>query len=145
MNVAVIGFVVIDILLTIGELLHLFPEPVASFVTTNMPWLVFLAAVLPAAVAGLNAVRFQSECRRLADRSAVIRTILIGRTTESAGGRLLAARQLAKQMDQAQANPATDPGSWVVEVLRHTEVVARDLAEEVGEWSVLYAKELPEP
>ena len=145
LNVAVIGFVVIDILLTIGELLHLFPEPVASFVTTNMPWLVFLAAVLPAAVAGLNAVRFQSECRRLADRSAVIRTILIGRTTESAGGRLLAARQLAKQMDQAQANPATDPGSWVVEVLRHTEVVARDLAEEVGEWSVLYAKELPEP
>ena len=145
LNVAVIGFVVIDILLTIGELLHLFPARVAALVTANMPWLVFLAAVLPAAVAGLNAVRFQSECRRLADRSAVIQAILVGRNSATAGGRLLAAQQLTTQMEHAKAQLDLDPGSWVVEVLRQTEVVARDLAEEVGEWSVLYAKELPEP
>ncbi len=145
LNIAVIAVVAVDILLTIGELLHLFPAPLAARIAGNMPWLVFLAAVLPAAVAGLNAVRFQSECRRLADRSAVVRTILAGRERGVSGGRLLAADLLARQMAQAHANAANNPGSWVMEVLRQAEVVARDLAEEAGEWSVLYAKELPEP
>ncbi len=144
LNVAVIAFVAIDILLTIGELTHALPAPVATFVTANLAWLVFLAAVLPAVVAGLNAVRFQSECRRLADRSTVIHAILVGREG-TAGGRLLAVQQLSERLAAATAHPESDPGSWVVEVLRQTETVARDLAEEVGEWSVLYAKELPEP
>ncbi|MBK8247192.1 MAG: hypothetical protein IPK85_07355 [Gemmatimonadetes bacterium] len=145
LNIAVIAFVAIDIALTIGELAHLLPAPVAEFVSANLAWLVFLAAVLPAVVAGLNAVRFQSECRRLADRSAVIRTILRGPVGVASGGRLLAAEQLNERMTFATAHPDSDPGSWVAEVLRQTETVARDMAEEVGEWSVLYAKELPEP
>lgn len=145
LSVAVIAFVAIDIGLTMGELLHVFPASVAHAVTTLIPFLVLMAAVLPAAVSSLNAVRFQSECRRLADRSAVIRTILRGRDPARPGGRLLAAQQLIAQIEQAQGNPATDPASWVAESLRLTETVARDFAEEAGEWSVLYAKELPEP
>lgn len=145
LNIAVISFVAIDILLTIGELTHTLPAPLAAFVSANLAWLVFLAAVLPAVVAGLNAVRFQSECRRLADRSVVIRTILRGRDGATTGGRLRAVEQLLERLAVARARPEVDPGSWVAEVLRQTETVARDMAEEVGEWSVLYAKELPEP
>ena len=38
-----------------------------------------------------------------------------------------------------------DPAAWCLEVLNLTEIIARDFVREVAEWSVLYAKEVPEP
>ena len=43
------------------------------------------------------------------------------------------------------ADPTTDPASWTPEVLRLAESVADVFVQEVAEWSVLYAKEIPEP
>src|SRR5262249_12237758 len=46
--------------------------------------LLFFAAVLPALVAGFNGVQFQSESRRLADRSKMAVRMLSGRMKEAA-------------------------------------------------------------
>jgi len=43
------------------------------------PWIVLVTALIPAAVASVNLLRFQSECQRLAERSAVLTKILGGR------------------------------------------------------------------
>jgi hypothetical protein len=109
--------------------------------------LLFFATVLPAAVASLNAIRFQSECRRLAERSAVLRTILGGRYPREPvkGGRWGEAYWLGERIARAKDDPATDLGLWSRDVLRLTETIAGDFVHEVAEWSVLYAKELPEP
>jgi hypothetical protein len=42
-------------------------------------------------------------------------------------------------------NLETNIGSWTPDALRLAEAIARDMVEEVAEWSVVYAKELPEP
>lgn len=101
------------------------------------PGLIFVAAVLPAAVASLNGVRFQSECRRLADRSGVMQKLLQGNAER--------ATALAEQITRSQDDPATDLGSWSAEVLRLAEFCEGELVEEATEWSVLYAKEIHEP
>lgn len=100
------------------------------------PWLIFLAAVLPAAVASCNGLRFQGETRRLAERSKRLARVL--------GGRAAAAAALAGRLAQARAQPATDPGAWSLDTLRLAERVAEDCLHEVADWSVLYTKELPE-
>ncbi len=111
-------------------------------------WLVFVSAILPAVVAALSGFRFQSECQRLAERSAVMRVILHGHPKGPPGssqGRLQLANELADRITAARADPACDPGSWTHDVLRLTERVATDFVDEAAEWSVLYAKELSEP
>lgn len=60
-------------------------------------------------------------------------------------GRDEQAGRLADRIAEARTNPATDLGAWTPEVLRVTEAVAGDMANEVAEWSVLYAKEILEP
>jgi hypothetical protein len=112
----------------------------------------FLTALLPAAVAALNGLRFQSECRRLAERSATLRVILGGRPTavpaappEITGGRGRQVEDLARRVAAAKHPTAdTDPGAWSLDTLRLAERIAEDCTREVAEWSVLYAKELPE-
>jgi hypothetical protein len=175
----VIAFVAVDVVLILALLGGWVPKRWENALHGATPWLVFFAALLPAVVASLNGVRFQSECRRLAERSAVMRTILRGHDPgslrSSAGwwhdvvlffrsiflfwpnetppaappsrseGRWAAADRLAQRIAIATANPDTDPGSWTPEVLRLTESVAEVFVQEVAEWSVLYAKELPEP
>lgn len=126
---AAIIVVVLDLVILLAKAGHVL-EP-AWFFT---PWLVFLAAVLPAAVAGLNGIRMQSECRRLAERSAVMTRILRARARTS--------KDLASKIQAATSGQ--DPGSWSVEVLEMAEGCARDLVEEAAEWSVLYAKQIPE-
>ena len=144
----VIGIVVLDFLLIGGEQLHLLPhdwEPGAKLAT---PWLVFISAVLPAVVAALGGIRFQSECQRLAERSAVMRVMLSGRTHAAPGeprGRWQLADTLYHRVAAAQATPATDPGSWSHAALRLTERVATDFVQEAAEWTVLYAKEVSDP
>lgn len=178
-NLAVIGFVAVDLALVVALLAGRVPKRWEDIFHGATPWLIFFAALLPAVVASLNGVRFQSECRRLAERSAIMRTILRGRdpspirppvgwwhevvlffrslfllwpdetppalSLSQRQGRWAAADRLASRIAAARANPATDLGSWTPEVLRLTESVAEVFVQEVAEWSVLYAKELPEP
>ena len=75
----VIVIVILDLLVIGGELLHLLPHAWESLAKLATLWLIFVSAVLPAVVAALGGFRFQSECQRLAERSAVMRVILAGR------------------------------------------------------------------
>jgi hypothetical protein len=82
---AVIVIVSFDVLFIIAEVLekmHALPRALAPWVPAlapAIPWLVVLTALLPAIVAALGGIRFQSECQRLAERSAVMRVMLGGR------------------------------------------------------------------
>jgi hypothetical protein len=145
LSMAVIGFVAADLLLLLVEWSGALPEAWEHAAASFTPWLIFLAALLPAVVASLNAVRFQSECRRLAERSAVMRAILRGHEEREGkkGGRWAEADQLAKRIGSQPSS--TNLHAWVPEVLRLTETIATDFAREVAEWSVVYAKEVPEP
>lgn len=197
LNLVVIGLVLADVALVVASIVFTRFDslarafPGACETVHHMheftPWLVFMAAVLPAAVGSLNGIRFQSECQRLAERSAVMRAILGGRTPRAArqepegffqklrralwtrpsafvrsllpflfdakaalprdpaGSKLAAADRLMNRITRHAASAATDPGSWAPEVLRYAESVADTFVQEVAEWSVLYAKEVPEP
>jgi hypothetical protein len=145
LSVAVVLIVLLDFLLIGGELLNWLPERVEMWAELVTPVLVFVSAVLPAAVATLNGIRFQSECQRLAERSKVFRVILHGRANAKPGdpqGRWQLAAALADRIRAAKSDPATDPGSWSHDALRLIELVASDFVQEAAEWSVLYDKEL---
>lgn len=142
-GLAVILFVIADVIIVAADLLHWLPHDLAHALHAWTPWLVFLAAVLPAAVAALNGIGFQSECRRLADRSALMRVLLVGRDPKHPTGRWQHADHLLTSMDHV--DPAEDPAAWSLDALRLTESTAKLFVQEAAEWSVLYAKELPEP
>jgi hypothetical protein len=161
LNVVVIGFVLLDTLgILLADLPGLFPVSWTHLVHASTPWLLFSAAVLPAAVASLNGIRFQSECRRLAERSALMRTILGGRDRVPAvrvgkWRRFVAfMKTLFPRKNKAEEPAELSGGKWAeasgvdpsstADVLYFTESVARLFAHEVAEWSVLYAKEVPE-
>lgn len=139
----VVGIVAFDLVLLGVKALH-WPEFLYPFAKVATPWLIAASAILPAVVAALSGIRFQSECQALAERSDVMRAVLAGRK-DGAGGRLAQAGTLIAAMEQAAANPATDPGSWSHDALRFTERLATDFVQEAAEWSVLYAKEVSEP
>lgn len=141
----VIAVVGVDLLLVGGEVFHLLPQSWQAVVKSTAPWLIFVSAVLPAIVAALGGIRFQSECERLAERSAVMRAMLRGRSLQGAGGRWALADALARRIAVAKITPATDPGSWNYDALRLTEKVATDFVQETAEWSVLYSKEVSDP
>jgi len=132
-SAVVILVVAVDVLI-LGSILFGASSGVALLLRPIAPFLVLSSAVLPAAVAGLNGLRFQAECRRLADRSIVMARLL-QRSAERG-------RALADEIASEAANPDTAAGSWTPEVLDHVERIARHMVEEVSEWSVVYAKEL---
>jgi hypothetical protein len=144
---AVLVIVLADVILIVIELFDVIPDEWSHVVRVATPWLLLLAAVLPAAVASINATRFQSECRRLAERSTIMRAILRGRDQKGwlKGGRWAEADWLSDRIERAQSDPASDPGAWSVDALRLAETIATDFVHEVSEWSVLYAREVPEP
>ncbi|MGH7633910.1 MAG: hypothetical protein ACRENC_09290, partial [Gemmatimonadaceae bacterium] len=103
------------------------------------PALVFLAAVLPAAVASLNSIRFQSECLRIAERSAVMVEMLDGWRAEC--------DVLRTRMRGSREHPegrGRDPGAWTLEAVELGEACAQMTSDEVAEWSVLYSRDLLE-
>ncbi len=124
LNISVILVVVVDLAAVIFEW-----NPEHSWSV----WLLFGATVLPAAVAGLNGLRFQSECQRLAERSGIMFDLL--------RDRLVQAESLQAAMADV-AGTEDDRGSHGIEVLALAEHVARELVEEVAEWSVIYAKDV---
>ncbi|MCP5015691.1 MAG: hypothetical protein GY938_10540 [Ketobacter sp.] len=146
----VVWVVVADIILVLFKaIMHVSDDYQATLKLLGAV-LILLTAVLPAVVATLNGIRFQSECRRMADRSDFIRRLLVGSAThrmqpdEDKGGFFASFTRLINAMQAARDNPLIDDGSWVMSVLSETELVAADLVVEVAEWSVLYAKEVPE-
>ena len=125
LNRAVIAVVVVDIaILMLGGFHVLTPRQEEPLHLYLAPGLIFLAAVLPAAVASLNGVRFQSECARLSDRSA----------------------QMAVQLGllQERANMPRPRPARMLDALRLAEDVARLTLDEVAEWSAIYGKEFVE-
>jgi hypothetical protein len=150
-NSVVIVIVLLDLLLLLITTGHWLDECIVEGIHHIAPWLVVLTAVLPAAVASLNGIRFQSECSRLADRSAMMRKLLEGSEPRNPGdprdprGSKLGDAQALRQRITDYAGKLDDPASWTPEVLRLAESTAEVFAREVAEWSVLYAKEVPEP
>jgi hypothetical protein len=137
LNILVIAVVVVDLVILAITAFHLLPEEWANRLEDASPWLLLAAAVLPAAVASLNGVLFQSESARLADRSGHL-------------GRLFAtfdrnAVRLQDQLTVSRAAPATALGSWTLEVLDLSDTCARVTLDEAAEWSALYAKAVREP
>ena len=133
LGLAVIVLVVLDLAVISFRLCGWMPEALlmpADIVLTSL--LVPLTALLPAAVASLNGVRFQSECDRLAERSKVMASLLSERST--------AAQSLIDKLKQARKHPNDDEGGWATECLLFAESCARIMADEVADWSVLYSK-----
>ena len=143
---AVVACVLVDLVLLVTERRRLLPDRWEQTALVVTIFSLFCTALLPAAVASLNAIRFQSECHRLAERSAIMRTILRGRDHEyqPKGGWWEAADWLFELMTRKadDGGPRERVGS--PEVLHLTERIAESFAHEVSAWSVLYAKEIPE-
>lgn len=135
LNLTVVFLVGLDILVLLAKGLHLGPEPVQEYLRFLTPWLVFVTGVIPAVVASLGGIRFQSECKRIADRSLTMSRLLT---------------QLTERLDSLKAwlgesSSPHPPRCSSLALLQLTEECARTLIEEVTNWSVLYSKEVPEP
>lgn len=135
MNLAVIIIVFADLLLIVARLLGLRSGWVEVGHSYG-PVLVFFAAVLPAVVSSLNSIRFQSECLRIAERSAVMVEMLEGCRAEC--------EVLQARVRGARASGGEDPGGWTLEAYDLGEACAQMLSDEVAEWSVLYSRDLLE-
>jgi hypothetical membrane protein len=133
-GVGVVGIVVVDLIIVVlilARILH-HPYTVPTFVLSTA--LVPLTALLPALVASLNGVRFQTECDRMAERSTVMFQLLVDRS--------VAADALIDRIARSRAIPADDDGAWSAECLLFAESCARVMADEVADWSVLYSKNI---
>jgi hypothetical protein len=125
LNQIVIGIVVVDLLLAIAGVLEILPPPLETLLGRDAaPLLIALAAILPAAVASLNGVQFQSECARLADRSEHMAAQL---------------RQLEDRSSLSRLRPVS-----LLDALRLGEDVAKSTIDEVAEWSAIYGKDFVE-
>jgi len=136
MNLIVIGTVCVDLAILIVTGLNALPHTLADSLVHLSPWLLFVAATVPATVASLNGIRFQSECARLADRSIQMGrmlSVLTARADETIAG-----------IDRSRETPTVGPGH-VIDVLHLAEDCAKLTLDEVAEWSFVYAKEIIEP
>lgn len=135
-NLLVIGVVLSDLILTLAlaaALVFSRKSDLLEVLHTWSPGLLFFAAVLPAVVASLNGLSFQSECKRIATRSEAVRSLLKDRKDEWDG--------FAKQVEEYQGR-ANDPGAWVLRALDLAESCAQIVTDEVAEWSALYSRDL---
>ncbi|MCU0756459.1 MAG: hypothetical protein MUE46_15280 [Xanthomonadales bacterium] len=161
----VVGIVLADLVLIAGKLAHKLhwislPPLALDIAKYATPALILLSALIPAIVAALGGLRFQSECQRLAERSSVMRRLLAGTNPlkawsdpdtaaqatalETASGRLRLVHQQIQRIRQEQQQP-DNPASHAHLALRTAEAVAEEMIQEAAEWSVLYAKDLGEP
>ncbi|MGH7623944.1 MAG: hypothetical protein ACREOJ_01340, partial [Gemmatimonadaceae bacterium] len=134
LNVSVIAIVAVDLAILAAVAAGV-DVPWIHAAHEYSPMLVFFAAVLPAIVAALNSIGFQSECLRIAERSATMVRILERRRA--------ACEQLESSIRKARNDPR-DPGAWTLETLDFAESCAQIVTDEVAEWSVLYSRNLLE-
>ncbi|HEY2050782.1 MAG TPA: hypothetical protein VGH03_15695 [Caulobacteraceae bacterium] len=88
------------------------------------PTFILIAAILPAAIASLSGIRFQSECARLADRSQHMAAQL---------------HAVAERTELLDLRPVR-----ALDALRLAEDVATLTIDEVVEWSAIYGKAMVE-
>ena len=125
LNALIVLIVLVDLALVGLGLAHLLPKPVEALVHgLAEPVFVALAAILPAVVASMNGVRFQSEFSRLADRSEQMKFELMHLEHRAA--------TLWARSDR------------LLDVLRVAEDAARLTLDEVAEWTTIYGKEFVE-
>lgn len=98
--------------------------------------LVWVAALFPAAIAGLNGLRFQSESQRLEQRSDAMQDIVRERRNQ--------VEDALTEIENDRAVGDADPGAHLIEALRECDAITRDMTSEVAEWCLLYSKELTE-
>jgi hypothetical protein len=125
LNALVVIVVAIDLGLIVLGLLGLLPEPVDVAIRGwAAPVMIAIAAILPAAVASLNGIRFQSEVSRLAERS----------------------EQMAVNLARLEhlSFPVPHQPPRLVDAMRLGDDVARLTIDEVAEWSAIYGKEFVE-
>ncbi len=137
LSISVILMVIFDIVLICLE--GGFHDKAPGEIATRLaPWAAFFTALVPAAVAALNGVRFQSECQRLSDRSEMMIGIL--------DNHLQRFNRLETRMEKYQTagEKSSNPHSWNTDVLLATEGCVQDLVRESAEWTVLYSKSMPE-
>lgn len=130
----VVGAVLFDLVAVCVEHWYELPHAVARFAHVATLVLVALGAVLPAAIAALNGVGSQSECERLGDRSAIMR-LRLEQHAKSAG-------TLVAMIEAARTRRHV--GSYTLEALDLVDEIGRTLTAEVMDWSVLFAKDMPE-
>jgi hypothetical protein len=135
-NRIVISIVIIDLAILIAMLVvnvvH-WKSPAIRSVHEWTPLLIFGAVVLPAIVASLNGLSFQSECERLATRSAATSAILRAKQREWIG---------FIDMLAMSAEDPSNPGAWVLSAVDLAESCTQVVTDEVAEWSVLYSRDL---
>jgi hypothetical protein len=133
LNMTVIIIVALDIGMLILEACGYAP----NFFDTYRPGalLVSMAAVIPAIVASLNGIIFQSECQRLFDRSSFMMDIFAEHSHFM--------EALAKDIE-ADLRSGAQVGSWTLPALLRAEALTRFTIGEAAEWSVLYAKHMSE-
>lgn len=135
---AVIGIVIIDVvvlLLKIAHKLHAFDAclglELAQQLGSALGWIglvcVALTALLPALMATLNAIQFQSQAEQLAERH----------------GAMGAALKVLKHEVEAQEKRLDNPGASLA-VLALCERAAGLFAEEVAEWATMYRQGVKE-
>ncbi|PXX15537.1 hypothetical protein C8R27_11076 [Nitrosomonas ureae] len=151
LGLAIIAIVSADLILISGKLFHWLSDGWLNFAKTATPWLIMISAILPAIIAALGGIRFQSECQRLAERSKAMQTILEKRDKEIAQ-QTLDRIDRDKELAHCQPSNLRPPqshdsylGSWALDSLYLTEHVATSFSQEVSEWAVLYAKEVSDP
>ncbi len=135
LGIAVVTIVAIDLVLALLALTPWFHQHFHVQTAFFSAWLIAAAAVLPAAVASSNGLRFQAECARLGDRSAQLEKVFTGLAAKAEA---LSLKFAAEQ----QKVPLPSLGA-TLEALRLADDCTRVTTAEVAEWSVLYAKEIP--
>jgi hypothetical protein len=94
------------------------------------PVFICLTALLPALVAGFNAVRFQTEAKKLKERYTLMKEMLSAKFLE---------------MDVLlKADPSRSKGSEIIEFFPIITDVEQIMLDEVSEWILLYRKEFVE-
>jgi heme/copper-type cytochrome/quinol oxidase subunit 4 len=134
-SVSVIAVVCLDIALLLFDGLKYVRGGVEQAEWFPGALLVGLTAILPAWIASLNGIRFQSECHRLADRSRFMRNILLDNKQQIEG---LVGDITADQNGESRLSR----GSWTLAALNRGEVLAKFTVGEAADWSVLYAKHM---
>ena len=125
LNGLIIAIVLIDLALVALDMAGLVPHMLSTVLHQGVePVLIAMAAILPAAVASMNGVRFQSEFSRLADRSEQMKYELAHLEKR--------ARMLWQRSDR------------MLDVLHVAEDAARLTLDEVADWTALYGQEVLE-
>ena len=125
LNGLIIAIVLIDLALVALDMAGLVPHMLSTVLHQGVePVLIAMAAILPAAVASMNGVRFQSEFSRLADRSEQMKYELAHLEKR--------ARMLWQRSDR------------MLDVLHVAEDAARLTLDEVADWTALYGTEFLE-